>query len=258
MTTSPVSHPGVTICVTAFNEEGNVRELAVTLGALLERYPEGLEVSIIDNGSTDATLSTLLALLAPLARASVCRIEPNRRYGGGMLAAIAQATTEYVALIPADGQYSVNGISRVLDTWYANWPHTHSLMVKGARVKRADPRLIGLLSRTYSGICRLVFGLPPLDVNGLPKVLPRDLFTEFGSRMPTDAVFDATLLYLHRRLGREIVEVPVTFEARRKGDSSWSSQIVRTCVNMVLSALRTRWAFRAVPRTSRPVNGGTP
>ncbi len=242
--------PPVTICVTAYNEAANVPQLARAIHELLDRFPQGLVVSIVDNGSEDDTFALLRDQfsneMAHADRVALCRIDPNRLYGGGMLAAIAQAPTGHLALIPADGQYSASDIALVLETWRTLVGRHPDIMVKGARVQRGDPAGIQVLSRLYSVLGRIVFGLPAVDVNGLPKILPRDLFDAHGSLLPKDAIFDASILFLHCRRQRAIVEVPVAFHARVTGVSSWSGRVARTGRRMLISSVRTRWRLRRV------------
>jgi len=249
---SSLSRP-VTLCITAFNEADNVPALAQAIAAILERFPSDLAFSVVDNGSSDETLAVLQAALGDVgeSRVGLVRVSPNRLYGGGMLAAIQAAETDYVALMPADSQYSVADICAVVETWSALTRVDPTVMVKGRRADRADPVPIRLLSRVYSALGRVVFGLPRLDVNGLPKVLPRNLFDEFGSRLPRDAVFDAALLFVHRRTGGDIVEVPVTFSARPSGASSWSGRALRTGLRMLRSSISTRRRLTAALRQPR-------
>lgn len=75
------------------------RDEAAALRALLPRVPDGLDVIVVDNGSTDGT-----ALEARRAGATVVR-EEVAGYGAAVHAGLVAATATHVAVMDGDGSF---------------------------------------------------------------------------------------------------------------------------------------------------------
>lgn len=84
------------------------RDEGPALRALLPEVPEGYQVIVVDNGSTDDT--------AAVARAHGARVvhEPRPGYGAAVQAGIDAATSEYVAVMDGDGSFDPREVSRLL------------------------------------------------------------------------------------------------------------------------------------------------
>lgn len=234
MTTQPL-----TVCITAYNEADNLDKLALLVAFLRDRHGERIRFSIVDNGSNDQTWHLLTNEFAENNDVHISQIKANCGYGGGMISAALAASTRWVALVPADGQYAPSDVSKVVEVWDALSSYGDHV-VKGARQQRLDPARIRALSVLYSSLCRVLFQLKVDDVNGLPKILPREIFSAHAGLLPTDAVLDAALMQICQSQRLPVVEVGVSYEARERGPSSWSGRIVQVSLAMAISAIRSR------------------
>ena len=208
-----------------------------TLATYLAHYPPdqtGVEVVVVDDGSTDATAAVAEAIAATDPRVRVLRTARNRGKGHAVRAGIRAALGELLVFTDADGSYGPEEVDRVV-----------------AALDEA-PVAIGARHRTQAGagpfprrLAGWVFNLAmrrllPLDFHdtqcGL-KGFRREAATAIFGRARVDGyAFDVEALLLARRLGLKVVEVPVRL-SRRDGSR----------VRFVADALRMLadvWAVR--------------
>jgi dolichyl-phosphate beta-glucosyltransferase len=208
-----------------------------TLATYLAHYPPdrtGVEVVVVDDGSTDGTAAVAEAIAATDPRVRVLRTARNRGKGHAVRAGTRAALGELVVFTDADGSYGPEEVDRVV-----------------AALDEA-PVAIGARHRTQAGAGPLprrlagwVFNLAmrrllPLDFHdtqcGL-KGFRREAATAIFGRARVDGyAFDVEALLLARRLGLKVVEVPVRL-SRRDGSR----------VRFVADALRMLadvWAVR--------------
>ncbi|MBA2496375.1 MAG: glycosyltransferase [Acidimicrobiia bacterium] len=116
MTPSPLSHgaetavseswtagddPSVSVVISTFNRAGYLRELVTALEAVIAPAG-GFEVVIVDNGSGDATWSTLVELVETRLALAVVRVATNRGPGGGRNVGLSLARGQFVAFTDDD------------------------------------------------------------------------------------------------------------------------------------------------------------
>ena len=91
-------------------------------------------------------------------------------------------------------------------------------VIKAVRPFRGSfVRRIG--SWLYNVECRLLLGTATRDVNGTPKVFPRE-FTALTALQRCNDLIDLELLWLCRRLGYPVREIALTQDRRRGGRST--------------------------------------
>ncbi|MGK2938013.1 MAG: glycosyltransferase family 2 protein [Solirubrobacteraceae bacterium] len=108
----------ISIVIPAYNEEGNVDELARRLAAVFEEEPQyDFEVLLVENGSEDATYDRALAVHARDPRFKVVQLARNFRMDGGLTAGLAHAHGDACVLMAADLQDPPELIHDFLRKW---------------------------------------------------------------------------------------------------------------------------------------------
>jgi polyisoprenyl-phosphate glycosyltransferase len=108
----------ISIVVPFYNEAGGVALFARELGAVLDRLgTQRFEVICVDDGSSDATLAELLALLERDARFRVLELSRNFGKEAALTAGIDAARGRAVIAMDADLQDPPALIARMLDEW---------------------------------------------------------------------------------------------------------------------------------------------
>lgn len=220
--------PALSIVFPCFNEAGR---LPGTLERYLARFPEDpatVEFVIVDDGSTDSTATVAEKTAAGDPRVRVLRSEPNHGKGFAVRTGMLSAEGNLVVFTDADGSYGpeqvehlVRALSRApiaIGSRAGARPtpeRTPGPQPAAEETGLPLPRGVGpavrhAASRVFNTAIRLAIDLPFHDtqcgLKGFHREAARDLFGR--SRLDRFA-FDAEILFLARRLGYEVVEVPV-------------------------------------------------
>lgn len=209
--------PELSVVVPCYNEAG-------ILPRLLEAFSAAgagadFELILVDNGSVDATPETLARELPRFAFARSVRVEPNRGYGGGILAGVAAARGRYTCWTHADLQFPAAAVFEGLVLARACGPRT---LVKGRRLRRpfSDRFFTWVLALIYS--CLL--GARLRDMSGQPTVFPAGLLE--GAEVPADFTIDAFTLALALKKGWRVERFGVPVALRDFSGSSWNSGLL--------------------------------
>jgi len=242
----------LSLIIPLWNEERNIPNLLEMLSQSHVREKGLVEIILVNNGSADQT-GTLIDAAAqkdPIFRP--VHLPQNVNYGGGVYEGTRYARGTAIGYIPGDLQVHVDDVIKVWDRYCdeAGRRNNSKLMVKGHRVIRRDPFQTRLVSAVYTTLANLVLGVKVSDVNGLPKVFDASLIDLMPAERMKTFVFDAQLISIVRHRGWPMIEVPVSFLARREGVSSWSKKRMQTYRESFRSLFRLRELryFAAVPR----------
>jgi dolichyl-phosphate beta-glucosyltransferase len=203
--------PALSLIVPCYNEAGRLpRTLASQLAALSQR-PGEVELLVVDDGSTDQTLAVAHAAAARDARVRVIASQPNRGKGFAVRTGVLAAEGQLVAFTDADGSYGPGEVQRVVAA-LADAPVAIGSRELGAASGSLARRLA---SRQFNHVIQALLGLPFRDTQSGLKGFQRPAALEIFGRARLDGfAFDAEVLFLARRLGLRISEVPVRAEQR--------------------------------------------
>jgi dolichyl-phosphate beta-glucosyltransferase len=219
-----------------YNEAERLPQTLAAYLARLPREPGAVEVLVIDDGSTDQTFAVARAIAARDDRVRVIRSQPNHGKGYGVRTGVLQANGELIVFTDADGSYGPGEVARVTAA-LADAP-----VAIGSRPVgwATGPPARRLASRLFNRAIRALLGLPFADTQCGLKGFRRQAALEVFGRSRLDGfAFDVEVLFLARRLGLRVGEVPVRAEER---DGS-RVQLVVDALGMLGDVLRVRrWA----------------
>jgi len=155
-----VKYPSITIAIPAFNEEENIEWVVKSCLEDLPKYFNNYEVLIVDDGSHDKT-KEISDNLSKQSRFVRVIHQPNGGYSKAMSTGIFNASKEFVAYVPADGQYYVRDMNKM-------FPFMESSdVVLGFRGIRKDYNIYRkILSYGYLALLWILFGITVKDLNG--------------------------------------------------------------------------------------------
>src|SRR6266404_1275379 len=102
-----ISKTSITIAIPAYNEEENISLVIKDTLKKLPKYFKDYEVIVVDDGSKDKTGEIADKLAKKNKHLRVIH-QKNEGYSGAMFAGIKAAKKDYVAYMPADGQFLVD------------------------------------------------------------------------------------------------------------------------------------------------------
>lgn len=174
------SQPDVSFVMPCYNEEAIVGYTIPRLAEAFAQAGHHLELIAVDNGSTDRTGEIIREYAAQNRAVVYHRVEVNEGYGAGILAGIERCQGSWIGTIPADGQVDAEDVVRLFETVVtANKP----VLGKVRRRFRMDGLRRKVVSIGYNLFVRLLWPrLESLDINGTPKLLPREILLAMNLR----------------------------------------------------------------------------
>ena len=202
------------LVIPCYNEAANLPLLLNRCQSLVAQA--GVEVVLVDNGSTDESPAVLRDMLPAYPGCVSVRVEQNQGYGFGILAGLNAASGDILGWTHADMQTDPQDSLRGLDLFEKNGPN---IFVKGRRFGRP----LGDVAFTVGMSCfeTLLLGKPLWDINAQPTMFTRKFF-ETWREPPHDFSLDLFVYYQARLTGLIVHRFPVLFGERAHGVSHWN------------------------------------
>ncbi len=205
--------PSITIAIPAYNEEENIEWIVKDSLTALPKYFDDFEVLVVDDGSRDKTGKIADSLSKKYREVRIIH-QPNGGYSRAMLTGIRNAKKEFVAYLPADGQYRVSDMSKMYSFMES------SDLVLGYRGIRKDYNFYRkLLSYGYLIFLWLLFGITVKDLNGpnIWRVKEVNKLKEIYSVKSKGVFLLAEIVARFKKKGLRISEAPSVYRSRRGG-----------------------------------------
>jgi glycosyltransferase involved in cell wall biosynthesis len=232
-----VIDPLLTIVIPAYNEESRLPATLTRVSEALELRGEPYEVLVVVNGSTDRTAEVVK-------RAATCDgnvrliVTQLRGKGRAVKIGIGEARGDRIVFADADLSTPIEEVIALAD----RLDERHQVVIasrEGSGARRVgEPYVRHLMGRVFNllvqvlavrGIQHTQCGFKAFTRQCAQDVFRRQRIVGFG--------FDVEVLYLARRLGYGIKEVPVTWEYAA------SSRVdpVKDTIRMFRDVLAVRW-----------------
>jgi glycosyltransferase involved in cell wall biosynthesis len=217
----------LTIVIPAYNEERRLPATLETVRAYLDgRAFDFAELVVVDDGSRDGTAALVEQATVADAGIRLVRNPGNRGKGYAVRHGLQEARGEWVLFTDADLSTPIADLERLEQA-------VESAGAAGAIGSRAlDRALVGRRQsafREFSGRCfnlamRMVTGLPYRDTQCGFKLLRADAARAVAGRQRIEGFgFDVEILFIARKLGFKVLEVPVRwFNAEGTKVSLWN------------------------------------
>lgn len=249
----------LSLVMPCYNEEEIVAYTINRLLAAFERAGYDLQLVAVDNGSTDRTAEILSGFAAKNRSVVHHTVIKNQGYGNGVLSGIPLCTAPWIGFIPADGQVDAEDVVALYEAVAGS---TGPVLAKVRRRFRMDGLTRKIVSTGYNLFMLMLWPrLGSLDVNGVPKILPRDVLLDMQLRSK-NWLLDPEIMVKASHLNLRVLEFNVFARMRGGGLSHVRAQ---TCWEFLTNLLRMRfsgdlerWASQltAAKRARNGVNGG--
>lgn len=250
----------LSLVMPCYNEEEIVAYTISRLLAAFERAGYDLQLVAVDNGSSDRTAEILAGFAAKHPSVVHHTVVKNQGYGFGVLSGIPLCTAPWIGFIPADGQVDAEDVVALYEAVAGS---TGPVLAKVRRRFRMDGLTRKIVSTGYNLFMLMLWPrLGSLDVNGVPKILPRDVLADMQLQSK-NWLLDPEIMVKASHLNLRVLEFNVFARMRGGGLSHVRAQ---TCWEFLTNLLRMRfsgelerWAsqVQASRRSRTAVNGGT-
>jgi len=205
------SKHSISIAIPAYNEEENIEWVIKDTLKSLPKYFKDYEVIVVNDGSTDKTgeISDRLAKRRP--HLTVINQE-NGGYSKAMLTGIQAATKDYVAYMPADGQFLIEDMRHCFEVMDG------ADLILGYRGGRPDYNTKRMIfSYGYLTLLTILFDIKYMDVGWVniwdtKKVQKLKLTCAEGIFVLTEIV----VRFMEK--GYKVIEAPSYYHVRHAGE----------------------------------------
>ncbi len=203
----------LSVIVPMFNEAGRLGVcLRPVLAYLASEFP-GTEILLVDDGSSDGTFEEVRKLSMEVTNlaARVLRLSRNRGKGAAVREGMRAACGRVRVFLDADNATPVEELRRLVRL--VQTPRTIVIGTRAseaARPERRQPWLRQMMGKTFNLLVRWYLRLPYRDTQCGFKLFGSEAADVcFGRQKLERFAFDAELLWIARREGLSVVEVPV-------------------------------------------------
>ena len=208
--------PDLSLVMPCYNEEEIVGYTIPQLIAAFDKAGHQLELIAVDNGSRDETEHILTQLAKQHAGVIYHRIDRNEGYGNGILRGLPLCTSSWIGIIPADGQVDADDVVRLYE---AVLVAKRPVLGKVRRRFRMDGMRRKIVSIFYNAFMLALWpNIGSLDVNGTPKLLPREVVWAMQLKS-TGWLLDAEIMIKATDMGVRVLELNAFARMRSNGVS---------------------------------------
>ncbi len=233
--------PFLSIVIPAYNEEHRLPSSLQKIQAFLETQPYSTEVVVVENGSTDQTLAIAAALVENTPGLRVIR-ETARGKGLAVRRGMLEARGEYRFICDADLSMPIEQVNRFIPPQLPHPDIAIATREGPGAVRYNEPAYRHVIGRVFNSIVRWM-ALPGLQDTqcGFKCFQGQVAETVFSKQTLTGWSFDVEVLFVARRLGYTIAEVPIDWYF----DPGSRVRLFRDSLQMFLDLLSIRRNARA-------------
>ncbi len=204
----------VEIVIPCYNEEKNLQQLWEECLSVVEESGASIAFIILDNGSSDNSSQFMTSHSGLNRNIRFVSVQPNKGYGGGIIAGLQKSSAPYVGWTHADLQTPLSDCVLALEFLESGYE-----FVKGSRTGR--PLSDQFFSLGMGFITSLLFQKRLQEVNAQPTLMDRSIYVSW-SDPPNDFSLDLYALVMAKTAKLKIARFKVNFLKRLEGESNWN------------------------------------
>jgi dolichyl-phosphate beta-glucosyltransferase len=240
----------LSVVVPAYNEEARLGTTLARIRGYLEARPYAAEIIVVDDGSTDRTSEIAAEALRGRAGDRILRRSENRGKGASVKEGMLAASGELILFTDADLSTPIEEVEKMLPRIEAG-----ADIVIGSRalddsdIQVRQNRWREMMGKTFNVFVRACAVDGIRDTQCGFKLFKREAARAVFANLGTCGFcFDVEALYISRRLGLRIHQVPVIW----RNSPQSRVHIVRSSSRMIWDLLGIRRRHRRLGRKGRP------
>jgi dolichyl-phosphate beta-glucosyltransferase len=203
--------PFLSVVIPAYNEGKRLPPTLRRVTEFLDQWGHTYEIVVIDDGSKDDTIARAREVGGP--NLVVSPNEGNRGKGYSVRRGMLLARGSYRLMTDADLSTPIEEVDRLLPLARDGYDVViASRALQGANIEVRQPWFRENSGRVFNLAMRIMTGLPLKDTQcGFKLFSAKAAEDSFGQARMDGFSFDVEALFIARRLGYRIAEVPVTW-----------------------------------------------
>ena len=234
-----MSYPNYSIVIPAYNEAGRIPATLESVVACVRQHGWSAEVIVVDDGSTDATAQVVREFAATAPEVRLLQNPGNRGKGYSVRNGMLHATGEVLLFSDADLASPIEEAEKLIAAIAAGADVAiGSRWINTELQTHRQPIHRQLMGRMFNLLMRIFLGLNFTDTQCGFKAFKRSTAQVLFQFQKIERWgFDPELLYLARKFGLKVVEIPVSW-AHQEGARI---NPVRDGLRMFGELLTVRW-----------------
>jgi glycosyltransferase involved in cell wall biosynthesis len=236
--------PSLLLLIPAYNEEQRIGPVLREFARHFARHYEGrFQIVVVLNGCRDNTFGVVQGVAIEHPEVSALNFPEPIGKGGALIEGLKLApTADLVGYVDADGATGPGAFLQLVHLMAQADCVIGSRWLPGSVLHQSQPRLRRFASRVFHAIVQLLFWMNIRDTQCPAKVLRRAAVEKVHVALNiADLAFDVNLLYVLKRAGGRVLEVPI--EWTDKMGSQVTRSLFRSSLVMFLSVVRLRLIY---------------
>jgi glycosyltransferase involved in cell wall biosynthesis len=248
--------PSLLLLIPAYNEEKRIEPtLRAYAQFFRQNYNGKFQLVTVLNGCRDDTLGVVNRVAKEFPEISALNFPDPIGKGGALIEGLKLApNADLIGYVDADGATGPEAFAKLVHLAAQADCVIGSRWLPGAVLHQSQPWTRRFFSRVFHAIVRLLFWrrMNFQDTQCPAKVIRRAAVEKVHSSLRiADLAFDVNLLYVLKREGFRILEVPT--EWTDKVGSKVTQSLLRSSLVMFLSVVRLRLIYSPLYRWLRPL-----
>ena len=204
----------ITIVIPAYNEE---KRIIPTLKSIvsyfsIKKIPH--EIIISDDGSSDRTVKIITGLKTSCPQISVFSLNKNSGKGKAVREGMLRGKGDYVLFMDADSSTSIEEFEKFIPLIYQSKDILMGTRKsKGSQIIERQPFVREFFGKGFTWFSNIMTGARVSDFTCGFKCFSKKAANDiFKKALIDDWAFDAEILFLAKKMGYEIIEVPVVWK----------------------------------------------
>jgi len=201
--------PFLSIIIPAFNEANRIPDTLRKINAYLTEQDFASEIIVVENGSSDGTYQIVNEMQGEICCLTVLH-EDRRGKGWAVRQGMLKAKGDYRFICDADLSMPIKEVANFMPPAELSAPIAIGSREAPGAVRYDEPEYRHITGRIFNGLVRLIV-LPGLnDTQCGFKLFREDAVKDIFPKLTIVGwTFDVEALFIARRLGYKIVEVPI-------------------------------------------------
>lgn len=223
----------LSLIVPAYNEEKIIKENLKKIVNYLSGQEYNWEIIVVDDGSKDKTSKIVEGLINP--RIRLIKLIKNSGKGAALREGMVDAIGDYVVFSDADLSVPIDSLSLFIEKLKEGSDVViGSRRTKGSKIIKHQPFLRETMGRFYTLLSKMVTrakisdftcGFKGFSAKAAHKIFSKSLIDRWS--------YDVEILYLAKKFGFRISEIPVSWINREETRVSLGSAITTSFTDLI-------------------------
>ncbi len=198
----------ISVIIPAFNEGAAIEATVEAVESAFADSPHEWEVIVVDDCSTDETLSR-----AQTTQARVIAHPTNKGYGNALLTGIRNARHPWIGITDADGTYPIDALPEMFSAAVTRDLDMHVGARQGKHYHQSTFKSI--LRFFFRIISQFVVGRHIPDINSGLRIIRRDMVQRFAPALSGGFSFTTSITIIAFQTGHHVDYTPIEYYARK-------------------------------------------